>query len=246
MTQSLQCTVPSSELPTCPCPLCQGGADHPDRQRHQQLLLVFSRLDESQRRWFVALEARRLGLGGDRLFVEITGMDEKTSRRGRDEPDASLVDKIRPTAFGGPAAVGRRLNKSGHGSARREEGPVGPGDVVGPGRPCGAQKGTRPSASASHSAAATATRAASTHFLPGACVGMPVGVLVAVGVAVAAGATVAAGVLVNVGVAAMSHAPVRGRRDSNQGLHHPSLEGRLVWRPQLSLGLGERREYSQK
>ncbi len=84
--------MPSSELPTCPCPLCQGGAYHPDRQRHQQLLLVFSRLDESQRRWFVALEAKRLGFGGDRLLSQITGMDEKTSRRGRDEPDASLVD----------------------------------------------------------------------------------------------------------------------------------------------------------
>ena len=42
-----------SDLPTCQCPLCQGGADHPERERHRQLLLLFSRLDENQRRWFV-------------------------------------------------------------------------------------------------------------------------------------------------------------------------------------------------
>jgi hypothetical protein len=32
------------------------------------LLLVFNRLDENQRRWFVALESKRLGHGGDRLL----------------------------------------------------------------------------------------------------------------------------------------------------------------------------------
>jgi hypothetical protein len=53
---------------------------------------VFNRLDENQRRWFVALEAQRLGHGGDRLLSQITGMDEKTIRRGRAELDASLAD----------------------------------------------------------------------------------------------------------------------------------------------------------
>jgi hypothetical protein len=56
------------------------------------LLLVFNRLDENQRRWFVALESKRLGHGGDRLLAQITGMDEKTIRRGRAELDASLAD----------------------------------------------------------------------------------------------------------------------------------------------------------
>jgi hypothetical protein len=56
------------------------------------LLLVFNRLDENQRRWFVALESKRLGHGGDRLLSQITGMDEKTIRRGRAELDASLAD----------------------------------------------------------------------------------------------------------------------------------------------------------
>ena len=82
----------ASDVPNCQCPLCQGGADHAERERHRQLLLVFNRLDENQRRWFVALESKRLGHGGDRLLSQITGLDEKTIRRGREELDASLAD----------------------------------------------------------------------------------------------------------------------------------------------------------
>ena len=96
-----------SDLPTCQCPLCQEGTDHPERERHRQLLLLFSRLDENQRRWFVALESKRLGYGGDRLLAQITGMDEKTIRRGREELDASLADnppeRIRRAGGGRPA-----------------------------------------------------------------------------------------------------------------------------------------------
>ena len=99
--------MPSSDMPTCQCPLCQGGADHPERERHRQLLLVFSRLDENQRRWFVALESKRLGYGGDRLLAQMTGMDEKTIRRGREELDASLAnnppDRVRRVGGGRPA-----------------------------------------------------------------------------------------------------------------------------------------------
>jgi hypothetical protein len=80
------------DVPVCQCPVCQQGAEHPERERHRQMLLVFSRLDENQRRWFVALEAKRLGHGGDRLLSQITGLDEKTIRRGREELDASLAD----------------------------------------------------------------------------------------------------------------------------------------------------------
>ncbi len=95
-----------SDMPTCQCPLCQGGGDHPERERHRQLLLLYGRLDENQRRWFVALESKRLGYGGDRLLSQITGMDEKTIRLGRAELDASLVDnppdRIRRVGGGRP------------------------------------------------------------------------------------------------------------------------------------------------
>jgi hypothetical protein len=69
----------------CMCPACQGGENHPDRQFHQMVNLLMSRLDERQRRWFAGLEAHRLGHGGDRLVATITGLSEKTVRRGRRE-----------------------------------------------------------------------------------------------------------------------------------------------------------------
>jgi hypothetical protein len=65
--------------------------------------LFLSRLDEQQRRWYVALEAKKLGHGGAQLMSQITGMSVDTIRRGRDELDRSLAD--RPTdrvpLFGG-------------------------------------------------------------------------------------------------------------------------------------------------
>jgi len=67
---------------------------------------VFNRLDENHRRWFVALESKRMGHGGDRLLSQITGMDEKTIRRGREELHASLADnppdRIRRPGCGRP------------------------------------------------------------------------------------------------------------------------------------------------
>lgn len=83
----------SSDLPICQCSLCQQPADHPERERHRQMNLFLDRLDEQQRRWYAALESKRIGYGGDRLLSEITGMDEKTIRRGREELDSSLEDR---------------------------------------------------------------------------------------------------------------------------------------------------------
>ena len=83
----------SSDLPVCQCPLCQQSADHPERELHRQMNLFLDRLDEQQRRWYVALESKRIGYGGDCLLSQITGMDEKTIRRGREELDSSLEDR---------------------------------------------------------------------------------------------------------------------------------------------------------
>lgn len=47
--------------------------------------LRLRRLDEQQRRWCVAVESNRMGAGGDRLLAQITGLDEKTIQRGRQE-----------------------------------------------------------------------------------------------------------------------------------------------------------------
>ena len=55
--------------------------------------VFISRLDEAQRRWYVALESQRSGQGGDRLLSQITGLDEQTIRRGREELQTELADR---------------------------------------------------------------------------------------------------------------------------------------------------------
>ena len=105
----------ASDLPPCGCDLCQQGVDHPEREMHRQTIALLSRLDENQRRWFVAHEAQRLGYGGDRLLAQITGMDEKTIRRGHSELAALLVGQ--PVASmrapgGGRPAVEKKTQRS--------------------------------------------------------------------------------------------------------------------------------------
>lgn len=90
----------------CQCPQCQQSAPHPDQDRHRQINLFLSRLDEAQRRWYVGLESARIGLGGDRRLAEITGLDEQTIRRGREELATGLadapVDRVRRVGGGRP------------------------------------------------------------------------------------------------------------------------------------------------
>jgi hypothetical protein len=96
----------SLDVPVCQSPRCQQPGDQDDRVLHQQMKLLLSRLDEAQRRWYVALESNRIGHGGDRLLSQITGMDEKTIRRGREELAASLAecppDRVRQEGGGRP------------------------------------------------------------------------------------------------------------------------------------------------
>lgn len=100
--------MPMRDVRPCDCPACRQRGDHPDWELHRQMILVFSRLDEQQRRWFAALEANRIGWGGETLLRQITGLDEKTIRRGREELAASLVDRptdrIRLPGGGRPAS----------------------------------------------------------------------------------------------------------------------------------------------
>jgi hypothetical protein len=82
----------SIERGVCQCPRCRAGEAHPARVLHEQMNLLLSRLDEPQRRWYAAVEANRLGHGGARLVARITGLDEKTIRRGQQEVAGSLAD----------------------------------------------------------------------------------------------------------------------------------------------------------
>jgi hypothetical protein len=94
------------EIHVCQCPRCQQEADHPDKELHRQMNLLLSRLDEQQRRWYVALEANRLGAEGVGLVSEITGIDEKTIRRGQTELGAEFAgrpeDRVRLPGAGRP------------------------------------------------------------------------------------------------------------------------------------------------
>jgi len=90
----------------CQCPACQGDTPHPDQQRHHQINLLISRLDEQQRRWYAALESSRLGHGGDEQIARITGLDPQTIRRGRRELATNFrerpADRVRTPGAGRP------------------------------------------------------------------------------------------------------------------------------------------------
>ena len=90
----------------CRCPDCLRPVDHPNKEIHRQMNLLLSRLDQQQRRWYVALESKRIGHGGDRLLSLITGMNVRTIRTGRRELAASLeevpVGRVRRRGGGRP------------------------------------------------------------------------------------------------------------------------------------------------
>lgn len=96
-----------SEVHTCQCAHCQQQIPHPDQELHRQMNLLLSRLDEQQRRWYVAVESNRMGPGSQRLLSQITGLDEKTIRRGQQELEASLAERPREQVR--VAGAGRKL-----------------------------------------------------------------------------------------------------------------------------------------
>jgi hypothetical protein len=55
--------------------------------------LLVSRLDEQQRRWYLALEANKLGHSGVSLMAQITGVHPDTIRRGQRELAQELVER---------------------------------------------------------------------------------------------------------------------------------------------------------
>lgn len=58
----------------------------------EHLELVFSRLNERQRRWTAGAIAEMLGHGGIKRIAEITGLDPKTVRQGRIELARNLEE----------------------------------------------------------------------------------------------------------------------------------------------------------
>ena len=80
--------------------------------------VFLDRLDEQQRRWYVALESQKIGHGGDTLLSQITGMNVETIRCGRQELDAEQNDRpaerIRTAGGGQPSAEKKTHSSKRH------------------------------------------------------------------------------------------------------------------------------------
>ena len=74
-----------NETHQCECNICKTGSDPEIVEHHRQMNLFLSRLNEPQRRWYVGLLSQQPGNPSDRQLAKITGLDEKTIRRGRQE-----------------------------------------------------------------------------------------------------------------------------------------------------------------
>jgi len=55
--------------------------------------LLLSRLNEQQRRWYVAVEAEKIGHGGTEFMSVVTGININTIRKGRQEIGNDLADR---------------------------------------------------------------------------------------------------------------------------------------------------------
>jgi len=102
------------EIHPCGCFLCQRDEDHPEKTFHRQMNVVMRGLNEQQRRWYAAVESQRYGWGGIRYVSQITGLDEKTIRRGRQELGEEMrncpVGRVRGKGAGRPS-VGKKSRK---------------------------------------------------------------------------------------------------------------------------------------
>lgn len=82
-----------ASLHTCQCPHCLSTEAHSAKNLHRRMNLFLGRLNEQQRRWYVALESMKVGHGGDTLLSQITGIHVDTIRRGREELAADLAGR---------------------------------------------------------------------------------------------------------------------------------------------------------
>lgn len=104
------------QVHVCECASCKDG----EQELHHEINLFVSRLDEQQRRWFAALEAKRRGYGGEKAAALITGIGIKTVRRGCQELDADLEGR----------PVGRARVPGGGRHALEQQDPAIEGDLL--------------------------------------------------------------------------------------------------------------------
>ena len=91
----------------CGCEVCQRGEDIGVGAEHRRIKLLLSRKDEQQRRWFVAHESQRIGVGGDVRMSQVTDLNVDTIARGRAELSQGLAgrptDRVRLPGGGRPS-----------------------------------------------------------------------------------------------------------------------------------------------
>lgn len=96
----------ANKIHQCQCSVCRQPEEHPNQIVHHQMNMFLSRLNEQKRRWFVAIESKTRGYGGDSQMSEITGMNVETIRRGHRELDEDLAgrpeDRVRLPGAGRP------------------------------------------------------------------------------------------------------------------------------------------------
>ena len=87
----------------CQCEKCQSPQPHADKDDHHRMNVLLSRLNEQQRRWYVALEAERIGHGGTERLSQITGYE-----RQHDSPRSARVRRRLGRAPNGAGAQAGR------------------------------------------------------------------------------------------------------------------------------------------
>jgi len=84
-------TLEIRQVHECECEICKAGSDPAVMHHHRQMNLFLSRLNEPQRRWYVGLLSQKSGSVSDRELAKITGLDEKTIQKGRQELEAEFA-----------------------------------------------------------------------------------------------------------------------------------------------------------
>ena len=102
------------EVHKCACESCRTGSDPVVKHQHRRMNLLLSRLNEAQRRWYVGTLSQQPGQPTDEELSQITGLDEKTIRRGRRELATELAGlpagRQRQAGGGRPAAEKKTRN----------------------------------------------------------------------------------------------------------------------------------------
>lgn len=108
----------NKEIHKCECEVCRTGSDPTVKLQHRRMNLLLSRLNEPQRRWYVGTLSQQPGQPTDEELSKITGLDEKTIRRGRQELATELeglpADRQRQEGGGRPSAEKKTWNSKRH------------------------------------------------------------------------------------------------------------------------------------